>query len=340
MPQADLDAAEDALVALHLERQVLEDELEALRAEAEYLLAFAGKEPLSFHYSRRRFLLRLEEELARSERHEGARFSVMCLEVGRAAPRSFAPMLAGIVRQGDVVARTSASAWMILLHAAGILGRRRFEMRLLDQLAQIEAREQLPKTRVTSATYPRDGNTADALIRATIGGLTSGLPTPMPPRGLDDPLASMAPPGGHRDEERDVENAIREALDTGLTGEIVVRGARTVGRIYTVNGRIGWAHFGGRASSFTEHIVRDRGASLSAVRAVFLACKRNGRSFIEALVEAGIVQRDDMRRLLRMHLGSHVAGILGLDDAEVIVVPQHRTFTSGLAFTLDELLYF
>ena len=172
----DGDDGEDLL----LERELLLAEVEALRGEVEYLLALAGREPLADHIARRRFLTRLEEEVSRSARHETARFTVVSIDVDGGAPKSLTPHVRSVVRKGDLLVRASRSMFLVLLHGAGPLGRKRFEDRLFRalQLHEQETSTTL-SVRVGAALYPRDGQTAVELIVRTQHG--RGFTTAVPP---------------------------------------------------------------------------------------------------------------------------------------------------------------
>ena len=326
-------------VDLLLERELLLAEIEALRGEVEYLLAFAGREPLADHIARRRFLTRLEEEVARSARLETARFAVMSIDVDGGVPPSLVPHVRGVVRASDLVVRASHSMFLVLLHGAGPLGRKRFEDRLFRALQQ---HEQQTKTtlalQVGAALYPRDGTTAAELIRRIQHGkgFTSGVP-PVDPRRAEGAV-TLTPPRGAADT---AERVLKEALVAGAQGEIVVRGQHGIGRVYIDHGKVAWAHCSSASSpgarSLTEAIVRAQGATLSEVRDAFVACRANGQNIAEYLIEKGVVSRTNMRAILGRHIQAHLIGVSTLENPEVLFLPQTRTYGSDLLFSAAEL---
>ena len=332
---ADGDDGEDLL----LERELLLAEVEALRGEVEYLLALAGKEPLADHISRRRFLTRVEEEVARSARHETARFTVVAIDVDGGVPKSLVPHVRGVVRKGDLLVRASRSMFLALLHGAGPLGRKRFEDRLFRALQLHEEQTSQPlSVRIGAALYPRDGQTAVELISRTqrSPGFTSGVP-PVDPRRAER-VVHLAPP---RSAPGTAERALKESLSADVQGEVVVRGQDGIGRVYVDHGKVAWAHCSSSSSpgarSLTEAIVRAQGASLHDVRDAFVACRASGQNIAEHLIEQGVVSRDTMRAILGRHIQAHLIGVITLESPEVLFLPQSRTYGSDLLFSAEEL---
>ncbi len=339
---ADGDDVEDLL----LERELLLAEVEALRGEVEYLLALGGKEPLSDHIARRRFLTRLEDEVARAARIESARFTVVAIDVDGGAPKSLVPHVRRVVRSGDLLVRASRSMFLALLHEAGPLGRKRFEDRLFKALSLHEQQTSLTlSVRVRSALYPRDGATAVELIKATqTAGFTSAPSSTA--------FTTMVPPADPRraegvrrlkkgDGPGTAEAALRECLLKDIEGEVVVRGKDGVGRVYVHHGQVAWAHCSSSSSpgarSLTEAVVRAQGASLKDVRDAFSRCRASGQNIAEHLIEAGVVSREMMRSILGRHIQAHLIGVMTLEEPEVLFLPQTRPYGSALLFSVDEL---
>lgn len=331
---ADGDDVED----LVLERELLLAEVEALRGEVEYLLALAGKEPLADHIARRRFLTRLEDEVARAARLESARFTVVAIDVDGGAPKTLLPHIRKVVRKGDLFVRASRSMFLCLLHEAGPLGRRRFEDRLMKALSAHEAQTSTTlSVRVRSALYPRDGATAVELIKATQlqQGFTSGVPP------VDPEKAEGARRWKRSHGTGSAERALRECLAKDVEGEVVVRGKDGIGRVYVARGSVAWAHCSSSSSpgarSLTEAIVRAQGASLKDVRDAFARCRATGQNIAEHLIDTGVVSRESMRAILGRHIQAHLIGVLTLDEPEVLFLPQSRSYGSDLLFSADEL---
>jgi GGDEF domain-containing protein len=332
---ADGDDGEDLL----LERELLLAEVEALRGEVEYLLALSGREPLADHIARRRFLTRLEDEICRSARHETARFTVIAIDVDGGAPKTLVPHVRRVVRKGDLLVRASRSMFLVLLHDAGPLGRKRFEDRLFRALQMHETETTTTlSVRVGAALYPRDGQTAVELIQRTQQGrgFASSVP-PVDPRraqGVVQLVPPRGPPGT-------AERALKESLTAAVQGEVVVRGLDGIGRVYVDGGKVAWAHCSSASSpgarSLTEAIVRAQGASLRDVRDAFVSCRASGQNIAEHLIQQGIVSRDTMRAILGRHIQAHLIGVITLESPEVLFLPQSRSYGSDLLFSAEEL---
>lgn len=321
-----------------LERELLLAEVEALRGEVEYLLALAGKEPLADHIARRRFLTRLEDEVARAARVESARFTVVAIDVDGGAPKTLLPHIRKVVRKGDLFVRASRSMFLVLLHDSGPLGRKRFEDRLMKALSLHESQTTTTlSVRVRAALYPRDGATAVELIKAT--QMAQGFTSSVPP--VDPHKAEGARRWKRGDGAGTAEKAIRECLAKEVEGEVVVRGKDGIGRVYVARGNVAWAHCSSSSSpgarSLTEAIVRAQGASLKDVRDAFARCRATGQNIAEHLIDGGVVSRETMRAILGRHIQAHLIGVLTLDEPEVLFLPQSRSYGSDLLFSAGEL---
>lgn len=334
----------DEMEDLQLERDLLRSEVEALRGEVEYLLALSGKEPLSDHIARRRFVSRLEEEIARASRFESARFCVVAVSVDGQLAKALQPWLKKTVRAGDLLVRGSRSMFLAFLHGAGALGRLRFEQRLFAALSAYEAHHKVTlSVRVGCALYPRDGRTPRALISATQQpeSFASNVP-PVDAREATG-MERLAAPSRDPAHRHVVEEALRARLNNeSLQGELVVRSLEGIGRVYVHHGRIAWAHCSSSTSpgarSLTEAIVRSQGASLKDVRDAFVTCKERGTNIAEHLIDEGVVSRATMRGILASHIQAHLLGVLTLSSPEVLFLPQSRSYGSDLLFAADELL--
>lgn len=332
----------EELDELQLERDLLLAEVEALRGEVEYLLALTGKEPLSDHIARRRFVTRLEEEIARASRFESARFCVVAVSVDGVQARALQPWLKKTIRRGDLLVRASRSMFLAFLHGAGALGRLRFEQRLFAAIARYEERQQSTvSVRVGSALYPRDGRTPRELIAATQQPEAFASAVPPAEARKAPGVVRLATPSTA--DAQVVEEALRQRLaDTQVQGELVVRSREGVGRIYVHSGCVAWAHCSSASSpgarSLTEAIVRSQGASLKDVRDAFSYCKTHGKNIAEHLIDEGVVSREHMRHILAGHIQAHLVGVMTLSSPEVLFLPQSRTYGSDLLFAADELL--
>ncbi|MCP3102860.1 hypothetical protein LZ198_28680 [Myxococcus sp. K15C18031901] len=131
---------------------------------------------------------------------------------------------------------------------------------------------------------------------------------------------------------------LHEAVESKLGGEVVVKSATVSGRIFIVERKVAWAVLtSAGALNFSAVLLQQRLVSREDVALVMAECRKNGGNFCEVLIDWGLVDRDVLRELLRRHIASHLQLLLSLKDAQALFVPQPRTYSSQLTFTLDEL---
>ncbi|WP_240359095.1 hypothetical protein [Pyxidicoccus trucidator] len=135
-----------------------------------------------------------------------------------------------------------------------------------------------------------------------------------------------------------VRTVLREALDSQLGGEVVVKSSTLSGRIFVVARKVAWvAITGPGATNFASVLVQERQVSREDLEQVVAECRKSGGNFCEMLVSWGLLPWDSVRELLRRHLTSQLEALLSLRDAQALFVPQHRTYSSQLTFNLEEL---
>lgn len=131
--------------------------------------------------------------------------------------------------------------------------------------------------------------------------------------------------------------AIRAAL-ASAGGELEVGEGANVARLFFTRGAIAWIAAPGGVKLPTLLRVR-AGVSGDALRSVVAESKRSGRSFVDLLVESGVVGRDALRAIVLEHNARQLAAILDLDSLhQVQFRPTSRAYVGGLTFTLEETL--
>jgi len=136
-----------------------------------------------------------------------------------------------------------------------------------------------------------------------------------------------------------VRTVLREALESQLGGEVVVKSATLSGRIFVVERKVAWtAITGPGASNFASRLVQERQVSREDLQQVMEECRKNSGNFCETLVAWGLLSRDTLRELLRRHLSDQLEALLSLRDAQALFVPQPRAYSSQLTFTMEELV--
>ncbi|MEO1483478.1 MAG: hypothetical protein AAFU77_15330 [Myxococcota bacterium] len=136
---------------------------------------------------------------------------------------------------------------------------------------------------------------------------------------------------------------IAAALDEGVKcafgGEVVVRSGESKGKVYLYEGRVAWvtcdtisARLGDALRAYVE-IPDDE------LREAVNEGRRSGKGFGEVLIDWKLVDQSTLRRALLEHNAAHFRGILGFSDPlQAMFIPQPRTYSSGLLFTVEELL--
>ncbi|MBZ4397251.1 hypothetical protein K8640_21460 [Myxococcus sp. XM-1-1-1] len=133
---------------------------------------------------------------------------------------------------------------------------------------------------------------------------------------------------------------LHEALESHQGGEVVVKSASVSGRIFIVGQKVAWAVLNGPGvQNFSSVLIHQQLVTRDDVEQVMAECRKSGGNFCEVLVSWGLVPRETLRDLLREHMAGHVQALLAVPDAQALFVPQPRTYSSQLTFTLEELVH-
>ncbi|MBI5496365.1 MAG: PAS domain S-box protein [Deltaproteobacteria bacterium] len=161
----------------------------------------------------------------------------------------------------------------------------------------------------------------------------SGVQRPAAPAPAPDraPLPPPAQPGGAV-----VRRVLAEAMENAHGGEVVVRSAKDVGRIYVFQGRVAWAHATCVRGVLTDRLLEE-GLPPAEVGHVVQECRREGRNLGEVLVSWGLLSEQRFREILRIHVRERVHAIEAYPDPIAMFVPQRRKYAGRFTFTLDEL---
>lgn len=332
-------------------KAALSDEIDALLTARSGSELAEAIETLA-DYNRRFFIRVLEREIHRCSREIGARFSTLHLSTDRPPPPWFGEFLGKTVRLSDVATKVSPTTWWIYLSGAGGLGRRLFLARFARNLQVAQAHHELDLTIfIGGATYPVDGDEADHLIEGAarrkrelhVHGDLSLLNLEAPQRPPSKRVELMPPEGvvDTGDPQADpnrVLDAIQAAVAGGQAGELVVRSANTVGRVYIYAGKVAWAHCTARDVSLAEYLVGVGGVDPEEIKLAYDHCRQTGDNFAETLIEFGTFERDEMRSVLCQHLRAHLEAVLTLPEPELLFLPQNRVYNSDLLFPLSTLI--
>lgn len=227
--------------------------IRTMRARVELLIAqlfeAARTDPLTQLSNRRGFREVLDLELARARRREGS-LTVLVGDldgfkevndrsghrVGDLALRRVARLLARGKRDVDALARVAGEEFALVLPDTDAQGAYMIGERLRSELREEFAADAIPLTiSFGAASYPRAGETASALLRATEEALQTAKWSGGDRTVLHDPAMHATPPpgeGGARDvaSERFVAVMLdlAEAIDLRFSGS--ARHSETVGR--------------------------------------------------------------------------------------------------------------
>lgn len=132
--------------------------------------------------------------------------------------------------------------------------------------------------------------------------------------------------------------ALREASDSALDGEVVIRQKQDSGRIFFHEGRVAWVVATTYSHTLMSHLVNRTSVTLSDLREVFDHCKRTRKNFGETIIEWGLLGRDTLRELLLEHISRGLAEVFAWPSSEVMFLPERRAFGGSLLYSLDEVL--
>lgn len=134
--------------------------------------------------------------------------------------------------------------------------------------------------------------------------------------------------------------AAREAVRGRHDGEVVVRCAENVGRVYFSQGSVVWAVASTTGQTFVSLLADRATLSMNDLRSVYESCRQTGGNFGETLVEWGLLDEATVRALLLEHVALGVAHLTAWTDGDVLFVPEKRTYRGTIRFDLDEVLRF
>jgi CheY-like chemotaxis protein len=132
--------------------------------------------------------------------------------------------------------------------------------------------------------------------------------------------------------------ALESAAEGRLDGEVIVRRGVDYGRTFFVAGQVAWAVASTTGQTLMSLLTERTDLGAEDLRGVFEECRRTGRNFAQTLVEWGLLGEDTVRALLLEHVAVGVARMLTWRDADVMVVPEKRTYGSSLLFALGDVL--
>ncbi|MEL6543539.1 MAG: hypothetical protein AAFQ82_02870 [Myxococcota bacterium] len=133
--------------------------------------------------------------------------------------------------------------------------------------------------------------------------------------------------------------ALEEGVKSKFGGEVVVRSGDKKGRVYLYGGRVAWVTCDTISARLGDALRAYVNIPDDELRAAVVEGRRVGKGFGEVLVEWNLVEDETLRKALLEHNAAHFRGLLALgSQLQALFLPQARTYSGKLLFTLQELL--
>lgn len=132
--------------------------------------------------------------------------------------------------------------------------------------------------------------------------------------------------------------ALHEALESKMGGEVVVRSGQRVGRVHVSEAGIAWAKVSGMPVRLGG-LMHKAGVALSDedMAAVVEESRRLKVHFADVLVRWGYLDEAGARECVRAVVAEQLDVLLALPDATALFLPQTQAYDSQLSFQLEEL---
>ena len=170
---------------------------------------------------------------------------------------------------------------------------------------------------------------------ATDNGAVIYLEKPIDPKLLVEILKSPVANLVGRDE---VVNACLEASKAGGDGEVVVRSKDAVGRIFFSNGRTAWATQSMGGNLFMSLLKKQTGLDKNALEETASMCRKDGLNIIDAIVENGVVRKEDMEKILLESISHTISEMIGWQPCRALYLPVARSFEGSISFRFEDVL--
>lgn len=170
---------------------------------------------------------------------------------------------------------------------------------------------------------------------ATDNGAVVYLEKPVDPKLLVEILKSPVANLTGRDE---IVNACLEASKAGGDGEVVVRSHDAVGRIFFSNGRAAWATQSMGGNIFMSLLKKHHGLDRKSLEETASMCRKEGLNIIDTIVEKGVINREEMERILLESISHTISEMIGWQPCKALYLPVARSFEGSISFGFEEVL--
>lgn len=131
---------------------------------------------------------------------------------------------------------------------------------------------------------------------------------------------------------------LSEAVANEQSGELIFVQQDESARVHFERGRIAWVHRSRHPVSIRRLIEAAGGtADDETIRDVVEQSRRTRRHFAETIVEWRIVEPDDLRECVRLHLRSELAAVAAWESATATFVVDRKEREASLSFSAIEL---
>ncbi len=135
----------------------------------------------------------------------------------------------------------------------------------------------------------------------------------------------------------DLIGLIFEALGFPVSGEVIVRSGEKSGRIFAASGKIAWVTASSVKRTLTDRLVA-KGVPHEDLTALYKECNQSGRNFAEAIIEWGLLEREELRTILLQHIARSLYELFSWPSPEGIVIASDKGYSGQLTYELRELI--
>jgi hypothetical protein len=133
--------------------------------------------------------------------------------------------------------------------------------------------------------------------------------------------------------------ALNEGLAHAVGGEVVVRSGEVIGRIYLFKGAVAWVNCSSVETRVRDTLLAYLEINAEELDAALQDARQERRHFAETLLSWGLIDKERLWQCLLRYNALHLSAILQhQEDPQVLFVPLVRTYSAGMAFTLQEML--
>lgn len=136
---------------------------------------------------------------------------------------------------------------------------------------------------------------------------------------------------------QEVLRELLSAASLGTGGVMLMNSPDVAARLFMVEDQVAWSYLKGGVGLLSR-IEPYTDASSDQVRAVLSDCRTTNSNFVEALVRAGFIRQELMRRVLLEQIGETLRHVFQSSGVATRFMPQPWSYGSSLLFPIDDVL--